>query len=758
MKRVLLLMALLTFLITNLCANVGDSRKPISLRDISKRQLIPNSRFTPAYTFAIEPVSIVDNYYDYFPGSYSGNPVQRVQTDNLDGNFLTFHFQGTASSERKIYHAYVDNTGSVSYDGIFGASNGREGYPALTMSGGGKPLVAYHVDIDDDESLEVVFRHNAMLDNNLYFHSEPLNIIDNPVEIMVDGEAISTNEFIWPSIQIGDSPINSLKRVYILAKNAITNGSGFSENVIIYFNDFNEEDLESQDWTSSSWSSTTIPQLDAWNVSNGDLRRAYMSFIAHEDKIYYIGYHTAYSGSSTNAIPLEEGKLTAFVCDNYGAGVWTQHSTFGEFASINPPYIDPYTGDELVPAQYYFNDNITDEMLSNSMGQSKNFNAGVDNEGRIHFPAFYTLNVDDGSYFHDFHTVKNITFDTNTLEWNLAEVYPQQRNGTEPFIPNDPIDITQYDSMEKYPHDALWQWWDQDGDGLYDEILDDGTWDGVDDSITEDLTEYWGRPIVSTIWPYMYWDINAADGAMMHHLHTAQITDANDEGMMAMVWQETWGSALFKNLDSYPQNKEWEYMCGLVISVSNDNGRHWSEPIFLNGVDTAEMAEEIPEFPYLGNEIDYVGLDEDGNKIGRIYVMYLDDDTYGSSVQSIGQSTGGSMKFMALDVTFTDAPTSSSDNDVVPNMSMLKQNYPNPFNPTTRINYNVVKSGNVKLNVYNVKGQLVKTLVNSTKSAGLNEVVWNGDDNAGKKVSSGLYLYKLENGGRSEMKKMVIMK
>jgi len=757
MKRLFLVVAVLAILITSIFASQTDPRKPLSLRDNTTKPVTQNSRFAPTYSFAIEPISIVDNFYDYFPGSYTGKPMQRVQTPTLDGHWLVFHTKTTSSSNRRVYKTFIDNTGNILANSTFGTTVTDEGYASVDVTEGGRPMLAFHTNLDEEsEILEVGFGYDAVIQGVLLnMNSDLYNIIDNPIDIEVNGTTVSTNQFIWPSVQVGPSPVAGSQRVYVMAKNAETNGAAVSENVIIFYKDFTETEIETQAFDGTGWEHTTIPQMDEWNTSPVEWRRPFMSFVAHEDKLYYIGYHLAYE-DAVDYVTIPEGTITAFVCDNYGEGEWMQYSTFAEFEATNGQFIDPNTG-EFIDGAYF--EDYTNEQLSIVIGQSGHFSTGVDTEGKIHFPAFYTLGSNEGTYYPGLHTIKSLAFDTNTFEWTLAEVYPQQDNGSEPFIPNDPIDITQYDSQDLYPVDSQWLWWDQDGDGQYDEILDDGTWDGNDDGVTEADVEYWGMPLLSTIWPYMYWDTTAADDAMMFHLHTAHITDANEYGMMAMVWQDSEKARLGNTYpDDYPEYVPYANMCDIVISVSADNGEHWSEPFSLNGIDTPEMQDEIPEFPYLGSKVDYIGTDEDGNLVGRVHVMYLDDNTFGSSVQLIGQPTGGAMKYMALDVTFTNAPVEINENDVAPSVAMLNQNYPNPFNPTTTISYNVTKAGDVKLKVYNVKGQLVKTLVNSTQNVGLNQVVWNGDDNDGNKVSSGVYYYKLENAGRSEMKKMVLMK
>jgi hypothetical protein len=89
----------------------------------------------------------------------------------------------------------------------------------------------------------------------------------------------------------------------------------------------------------------------------------------------------------------------------------------------------------------------------------------------------------------------------------------------------------------------------------------------------------------------------------------------------------------------------------------------------------------------------------------------------------------------------------------------LDQNVPNPFNPTTTIKYEVKESGLVNLRIYNVAGQLVKTLVDGHRNAGhVYEATWNGLNNSGQPVSSGVYFYKLVAKNFTQTKKMVLLK
>jgi hypothetical protein len=89
---------------------------------------------------------------------------------------------------------------------------------------------------------------------------------------------------------------------------------------------------------------------------------------------------------------------------------------------------------------------------------------------------------------------------------------------------------------------------------------------------------------------------------------------------------------------------------------------------------------------------------------------------------------------------------------------VLKQNYPNPFNPTTTIAYSLPEASKVRLDIYNVKGQLVKTLVNAEMSAGMHSVVWNGRDSNNAAVASGVYFYRVSSPKATQTKRMLLMK
>jgi hypothetical protein len=94
----------------------------------------------------------------------------------------------------------------------------------------------------------------------------------------------------------------------------------------------------------------------------------------------------------------------------------------------------------------------------------------------------------------------------------------------------------------------------------------------------------------------------------------------------------------------------------------------------------------------------------------------------------------------------------------LPTAYEIDQNYPNPFNPTTTIRYDLPEESNVKLTVFDIRGQQVLTLQDNVKPPGNYEVKWNGMDQSGKQVSTGVYFCRLQAGTFSQTIKMVYLR
>jgi len=106
---------------------------------------------------------------------------------------------------------------------------------------------------------------------------------------------------------------------------------------------------------------------------------------------------------------------------------------------------------------------------------------------------------------------------------------------------------------------------------------------------------------------------------------------------------------------------------------------------------------------------------------------------------------------------FTDGIDLSEDRDL-PDHYSLSQNYPNPFNAKANIEFSLPKNCHVKLTIYNILGQKVRVLVDDYQSAGHKSVKWDGKDDQGEEMPSGVYFYKIKAGEFTDSKKMVILK
>jgi len=98
------------------------------------------------------------------------------------------------------------------------------------------------------------------------------------------------------------------------------------------------------------------------------------------------------------------------------------------------------------------------------------------------------------------------------------------------------------------------------------------------------------------------------------------------------------------------------------------------------------------------------------------------------------------------------------ENSTSPEAYGLKQNYPNPFNPKTVIEYEIQRAGGVELRIYNSTGQRVRTLVDEEKSEGFYRVLWDGKDDHGQILASGVYFYRLKTGEFVGAKRMLLLK
>ena len=147
---------------------------------------------------------------------------------------------------------------------------------------------------------------------------------------------------------------------------------------------------------------------------------------------------------------------------------------------------------------------------------------------------------------------------------------------------------------------------------------------------------------------------------------------------------------------------------------------------------------------------DFVKVGEKINRDREVYKTYF----YPENKKMIEVSFSGISLF---DICFKEYVT---ENDVT--ISTVEKefitNYPNPFNPTTTIQFNIVSDGNVKIDIYNFRGQHVITVLDNYKKSGMHHITWNGKDEKGQNVSSGVYFYQMQHENTLHTRKMLLLK
>jgi hypothetical protein len=168
---------------------------------------------------------------------------------------------------------------------------------------------------------------------------------------------------------------------------------------------------------------------------------------------------------------------------------------------------------------------------------------------------------------------------------------------------------------------------------------------------------------------------------------------------------------------------------GRYIYADYGTGRIWK---FLYNSVTDSISEdaELMDSPY---SISSFGMDQNN----EMYVV-----NYSGSILRFNRT----------------AATGVNGNETVPSGFILRQNYPNPFNPETSIQYSTPRLSKVSLVIYNSAGEAVRTLVNTTQLAGNYTLSWNGQDDYGMQLPSGVYFYILTSGSFRDSKKMVLVK
>ncbi|HOZ01901.1 MAG TPA: hypothetical protein PLG20_08785, partial [Candidatus Syntrophosphaera sp.] len=535
---------------------------------------VPEARLAPAYTFTKLPTAIIVNYYDYMIGSYSGLPLRVIPPSAGGGYFMTYHGRRQPTAVRRVFFTYIDGQGNISTNNEITSVQNNEGYPGLAVDPvSGKPMYAWHANTDSDAALEVQFTSDAFIAGIPGLWNDIITLVDNPTTVVAPGGITTTdNEFIWPVLTVGPSPIAGKRRIYAAMTNNTTHSAiGVSENVLFAYADFDADAIELG--TPLAWSYMTVPELDSWNNDSTVLRRFSGGIIADDaGNLYLAGHHFTVDADDNS---ITEPDLDVFVCPNYGAGTWTRYSASSRLPSWNPNssptdttgyFKDSDNGD--IP--YGDNELFWEEGASNS----NHFNAVFDPDGhKIIIPSIWSLQNTNGYFYLALQFMKEYEFDIQNHTFGIRDVWPI-------IDPQDDFNLC----FTPWDREAPWG-------------VEDG-WDG------DEQSGY--SPTMATAWPYPHWDDTAHENLMMFRYNNVKLSEPNGQGMMVCLWQDC-NRARYFHVYNDTEYSAYANTPEIWISVSPDYGRCWSEPIILNNVDTPEFAGLKPMWAYPADKVVYTG-------------------------------------------------------------------------------------------------------------------------------------------------------
>lgn len=729
----------------------------------------------------IQPTTIEFSYYDYQNGAYDGYPVrfQNISDPNA-GLWMTFMSSpGQSNTKRRQRWAYASldgaslDTGYVNLEDHTGTFDYPEGFGTLAIdTETGNPFFVWHANFTNTDGAYPV---NAWFNYDLFHTSGVPGYSPMPRAVVADNEAqaiypADDRQFLyqWPVIHIGPSPIAGKKRIYVFTSNggyapymtanniALGRKAMPSSSVQLSIADYDLStfDLLPEDvvWTHKDlpyfidihYHAPTMEQTTNYEGN----ARAYQSYaVSPSGQVAVAGIQT---NQEHGFLGLPEHDHFVLLDNNYGefnVGEYQLYTKLYErftFAGtenegqgpILREYTDPDTGvtETDVPL---FDDPEDPRFAFKMTTQTVNHKTVIfDRFGNIQFPTAFqnnykTLGLEPGytNLFYGAETVNNIVFDPRTAEWKLYTYDPLRGNGNQ----------VGYTDEVPFP-------WDLDDDGYIDEDILSFNEDGQ--------IVNWHQ----TIWPNL-WGLHPTEEHSNRFQYNQHRLTFDNNGWMAKMWVDGTKQYLYKE-DNVSDYQLFADQTEIMIAVSRDSGRNWTKPFRMNALVNSETNPD--GYPEIGNRPSYVypaekliPLSED---TARLYFMYYSDNSLASQATWTGGGPvdGGFIKYAALD--FRTSVQSDKETPFIKPIAMLGQNYPNPFNPTTSIKFNIPKAGDVNLNVYNVKGQHVKTLVSGKMAAGEHTVTWSGNDKNERSVASGIYFYKLETNGKSEMKKMLLMK
>ena len=494
--------------------------------------------------------------------------------------------------------------------------------------------------------------------------------------------------YLWPYLYIGPSPIEGKVRVFLLSSSL-----SLCQEVRIMYIDIDEDaNVNMYELLDiNNWSEVFV--FTDWNDYDIRVFQSFATDYSSPGKVAFIGYAAWLSGDLGN-MPVEEG---VFVWESFDYGeTW-------DYANLHSDGPTDYIYQvENIPG-FTHNGELIDTLYASVIGWHNT--ALFDSEQNLHLTYLQEYGFTDSTgsyYFSHFLPQAEVVWDGSNFTFNEVPKMP----GIDPLSGHSVPWYIEYDPFSGLPIDTV---------------------------------------LVTVVGWSLY------ENELFHENTQKQAVNIQNNWMI-QVWAD--GTYVQLAQDGDPEYQEYLEHPIIYVSASNDNGEHWSEPIELTDIfdeygNPTQFYDQITVYPYICDQI--VDL---GDGWGQVYMYYFDDNTFGSTViQNQPPDDGGQITYCSFKINFEDIEA-IDDEQEMPSTKIRLYNYPNPFSTSTTISFNLVtdKHKEMRINIYNIKGELIKQLSMLSSQSSIN---WDGKDDNGNVVSNGVYLIRAESDKYNIVKKLV---
>jgi len=568
-------------------------------------------------------IYLTSSYYDYMPFSYNGYNLRKQpeisQPYNYPAGGMYISYMrcpttAISGSDRRAYYSYVNP------DGTLGESNGltaltnpvREGFTSLAIDPyTANAFAVWHATESNGDYCSWMTYSIFHATGSPGSWRSPFILIDNP-EMSIPLTGHTDDEFIWPQVWIGSSPIANHRRVHAYGNNY----TGDNYNCLYLYADFDDMDLLST--SNLDWTVNTFPYFD--DMQYNDIARVNKDLIVCEDdgQVVFIG---AVADS-----------LFAMYSDDYGE-TFTKYTQQLKQPMDNPLHLDGYTylwyNDDLItPADMYI---VPSNDLSHFNGVFTDDNTKVQWMSGVNYNSQENMNSNPPEYWAAYIYPKIFTFDTETHEFSFYD-----------------IDVQDTDPADNHLAVAF----DLDDDGEVDEYNIDGS------------------PVVVMSCPS--WFFNSDDGWQDAYFHESNCKMVANGDWVVAAWHDCaklqnayWGE---EGYDGWYQQSE------IAITISDDGGASWSDIRYINanpndnvidpvnhydGNYAPELAGMLPVNISLGDDLEILS-NTPGDYHAKLNFIFMDDGDYGSAantdIAGNGSLTNSAIRYAAIDLEIGGSP------------------------------------------------------------------------------------------------------